>query len=147
MHILDIGSGAGHFGLVCEYFGHRYTGINAPDAMYEAVNSLFGLRLVQEAVYPLTPLPLPDERFGMITAFAANFHLKKNAEGFELFSPEDWAYFINDALSRLEDEDSVLYLAPNKAPQGLTTFTPEFVAAMERMGAFVDAQNYFVRFG
>jgi len=97
--VLDIGSGAGYFLLVCRHFGHDPLGMDVENTLgYDQIFHFFRLRRLIGAVEGRHPLPAFDTPFDLITAIAFVFDVFPDKSSWTL---KEWAYFVDDARSRL----------------------------------------------
>lgn len=140
LQILDIGCGPGHFGYVCQYFGHEFTGLDVPDAdIYTDLTQLFGVKRIVEAVQPATPLP-PTPKVDLVTAFHALFFRKK---GKQLFTLAEWQFFMEDLITNhVKERGKIHFLLDN--PQkcdGLHVTDQEFIDFMVAHEGEVHGRN------
>ncbi len=110
LKVLDLGSGAGYFLFVCEYFGHSALGIDVParddeprdrqimHRFYADMIDLLKLRRTFGTIRPFEALPsLEGEPFDLVTAHQVSFHWDN------LPSPwgvSEWRFFLDDLRSK-----------------------------------------------
>jgi len=97
--VLDLGSGAGYFLHICHWLGHRTLGLDIDDVpMFCEMFHALGLQRVISRVEAFRTLPAFDRKFDLITAFMICFNGHKSPA---LWGPKEWAFFLDDAASRL----------------------------------------------
>lgn len=147
LDILDIGSGSGHFGLVCAHFGHRYEGldIEAPPLtpfsrgdIFSDLFACFGLTRMTQRIEAYTPLQT-SRRFDCVTGLMTKFN---NAS---LDTPAwqwpEWQYFLQDLVNHVLKPDYRIFMQLNR-----NGVSDELMAAFEGHGATTDHQRCHVSF-
>lgn len=134
LDILDIGTGAGYFPLVCRALGHRVTATDHPQRpeIYRALTDAIGVEVYSEAIeheMPLAPVPTYD----VITAFMVTF----NGHGAEPWGVREWSWFLDLAMGTLHSGGR-LVLELNRESDG-RCYTPELEALFLARGAIVSA--------
>lgn len=132
--VLDLGTGAGYFPLVCRELGHHVTATDHPQrpALYCALTDAIGVEVYSEAIeygMPLTAAPTYD----LITAFMVTF----NGHGSRPWGVDEWAWFLDLALGTLHPGGR-LVLELNREPDG-RCYTPELEALFLTRGAVISA--------
>jgi len=109
---LDIGSGAGYFSLVCRHFGHEPLGMDRDKvAVFNETCRFLGIPRVIASVEPMQALAAFDTSFDLITAISFVFnHLPDKS----YWTLKEWAYFIDDARSRLNPGGRLFLGAVNR---------------------------------
>jgi hypothetical protein len=113
--VLDIGTGAGYFPLVCRHFGHAATAIDLDTTpMYNDLIRLFGLDRVTLRVLPRTPLPAFPHRFDLVTAMQVKFDGLRGGR----WGTEEWAFFLRDLAGNVTHPDAEVFLGLNADGSG-----------------------------
>jgi hypothetical protein len=97
LDVLDIGMAAGYFLYVCQYLGHRCTGLDRGGAFsfWQGLRKWFGIqRVVEHTIRPLESLPKTLGRFDLVTAFRAQFNF--NTAEKRLWNLDEWGFFLDD---------------------------------------------------
>lgn len=123
LEILDIGCGPAFFLAVSRALGHKAVGVDIPESLqtpverrvYRGLIDVLGCR---PSVSPLlierfAPLPFPEERFDLITAFWICFNLHRQPGEWGV---AEWRYFVEDAIRRLRPGGRLL-LDLNENPE------------------------------
>ncbi|MDQ5879305.1 MAG: hypothetical protein QG638_2040, partial [Pseudomonadota bacterium] len=122
LDILDLGTGAGYFPLLCQLKGHQVQATDLPISadlpatqFYGEMMELLGVRCFGYRIQPFTPLPGMGGRFDLITAFLVVFnnHCVEN-----LWTAEEWAFFLDDLRKTHAKPHARLVLRLNRDPQG-----------------------------
>lgn len=113
--LLDIGSGPGHFGLVCKYYGVDYLGLEIPlthwvssveQHVFDDLCEYFGVRRKTLKVEAGVPISL-GERFDILTCLMGNFSAFESRPGHLPFDGSIawpwsvWAAFLSDAIDNV----------------------------------------------
>ncbi len=141
LRVLDLGSGAGYFLLVCRELGHTGIGMDVPEpAFYGDVFKQFGLERVVASVESQQPLPaslLAGGKFDLVTAFSISFNVRPPSG---LWTPEDWDYLLNDIRDRFLLPGGKIYFDLN--PEFHRQFmTPDLREFFLRRGARIDRRS------
>lgn len=117
LRVLDIGTGAGYFPLVCRALGHEViaTDWSGRDALYRDVAAATGLDVVDLDVSPCTPLGIVEAvgRVDLISAYMITFNGHRVAP----WGVEEWSYFVDDCRAALRPGGR-LVLELNREPDG-----------------------------
>ena len=104
--VLDIGCGAGLFGLVCRDLGHAHVGLDIGNPMFRDMCAALD---VTDLVHPVTRqerLPADLQGFDAIVALAATFYWNEIIDNEKIeadWQLADWLFFFADLRSRLND--------------------------------------------
>jgi SAM-dependent methyltransferase len=111
LDILDLGTGAGYFPLVCRYFGHRVRAFDVDDvAMYNELIQCFSIDRHAGRIRAFEPLPDLGRSFDLITAFMICFN---NHRSPGLWGVEEWRFFLEDLAEHQLKEGGRLLLSFN----------------------------------
>jgi SAM-dependent methyltransferase len=123
LQILDIGCGPAFFLAVSRALGHEAVGVDVPESLQTLVErrvyrGFIDILRCGPSVSPLpierfVPLPFPEERFDLITAFWICFNLHRQPGEWGV---EEWRYFVEDAIGRLRPGGR-LFLDLNENPE------------------------------
>lgn len=141
LRVLDLGSGAGYFLLVCKGLGHSGVGLDVPEpAFYGEVFDLFGLERIVSSIQAEKPLPgslLTHGKFDLVTAFSIAFNGHKSPA---LWGPKEWDFLLNDLRGRFLAPGGCIYLDLNPEHDG-AFMTPELRAFFLRRGGKLDRRS------
>lgn len=141
LRVLDLGSGAGYFLLVCRELGHPGIGLDVPEpAFYGDVFAQFGLARVVARIEPRQPLPealLAGGKFDLVTAFSISFNARPPSG---LWTPEDWDFLLNDIRDRFLVPGGKIYFDLNPEFH-LQFMTPDLREFFLRRGARIDRRS------
>ena len=147
--ILDIGTGAGHFGAVCQALGHAFVGTDVSVPLYNDLCDALAVDRRIVATRAQTPLADLGRRFDFITIIWQVFHVKAYLAGGarEYWTLDDWRFFFRDLIeSHLEPPgDIVLRLNPNVTSAG-EVFDADLLGWCAAVGARVDAGRGAIAF-
>lgn len=145
--ILDLGSGAGYFLLICENFGHYARGIDVPEEndeprddrlmhrFYSDMIELLGVGRTFWTIRPFEALPtLTSEPFDVVTAHQASFHREN------LPSPwgvPEWEFFIDDIWSKTTPKGRLVMLLNPDLEAG-SLVEPDVRSFLEASGARIE---------
>lgn len=137
LRILDIGSGAGYFLLVCKQFGHSVMGLDLDwPLMYAEMFELMQLPRRIWRIEPFQPLPDLGPGFDLVTGFAVCF----NSHGSEkVWTTKEWEYFLNDIQRNILAEQGGIYFELNPEPWGY--YTRELAEFFRSRGGRVDGKS------
>ena len=101
LRILDIGSGAGHFLSIAEFFGHKAIGLDLADDVlkkgdlphpYRAICDIFGVKREFGRIESTGEIPeIESGPFDLITAFLPAFNIHQNGDPWD---EETWEVFF-----------------------------------------------------
>ncbi len=141
LRVLDLGSGAGYFLLVCRELGHSGTGLDVPEpAFYGEIFAQLGLERVvwrMEAREPLPEALLAQGKFDLVTAFSIAFNGHKSAY---VWGPAEWDFLFNDLRDRFLVAGGRIYLDLNPEEDG-RFMTPELRTFFLARGAELDRRS------
>ncbi len=139
--VLDLGSGAGYFLLVCRELGHSGIGLDvAEPAFYGDIFTQLGLERVVWRIEAREPLPEPllaGGKFDLVTAFSIAFNGHKSAQ---VWGPAEWDFLLNDLRERFLAPGGRIYFDLNPEPDG-TFMTADLRAFFLRRGAQIDRRS------
>lgn len=137
LDILDLGTGAGYFPLLCRLRGHRVLATDLPEPeFYTEMVQLLGVERVVHRIERFTPLP-DWGRFDLITGFLVVFN---NHRVENLWGPAEWDFFIRDLRESHAKPGARLVLRLNRDPPGPegSFYTPELLDYFLSQGAEID---------
>ena len=141
LRVLDLGSGAGYFLVVCRELGHGGIGLDvAEPAFYGDIFRQFGLERIVERIEAYRPLPeslLAEGRFDLVTAFSIAFNGHKSPA---LWGPAEWDFLLDDLRDRFLKPGGKIYFDLNPEYDG-TFMTPELRGFFRRRGATIDRRS------
>lgn len=117
LHILDIGTGPGHFPVVAEFYGHSVVGTDVPKLatgivesghLYDALGDIYKTRRIPLRIDQFTPLPPFERRYDLVTALLAAFNVDPEKKPWTI---EAWKFFLNDLRENVLTEDGDLFMA------------------------------------
>lgn len=137
--VLDIGTGGGHFLLVCKQLGHSTLGLDIENPVYADLAEAFGVNRIFYRVEPNTPLPKFGGKFDFISAVAINFHNIYGRGPNKYWALAQWRFFLNDLMSNQLSYPGRIFLELNheRREEGMI-FNPELLAMCERNGAKIN---------
>lgn len=135
LDILDLGTGAGYFPLLCRLRGHRIHTTDLPEhAFYAEMVDLLGVERFGYRTERFEPMPSWGRRYDLITAFLVVFnnHCVEN-----LWGPDEWRFFIEDLRTTHAKPGATLVLRLNRDPPGPEGrfYTPELLDYFKSQGA------------
>ena len=123
LRILDIGCGPAYFMAVTRALGHQTEGVDAPESYMTPVERRVYSELIEilqcgPYVSPLlierfVPLPFPEDRYDLITAFWICFNRHRQPDE---WGSTEWRSFVEDAVRRLRPGGRLL-LDLNENPE------------------------------
>jgi len=136
LSVLDIGTGAGYFPWICQYFGHQAVSIDIDN--HPVFNSLVRVLGVERLNFRVEKnLPVMDfgRRFDLITAFMANFN-----RGIRDVPPWDgaaWRFFLKHLATDQMNETGRIVMTLNRHYDG-EYFSSEVKSCFKELGATID---------
>ncbi|MEQ8601979.1 MAG: hypothetical protein RIB45_01575 [Marivibrio sp.] len=130
LRILDLGSGGGHFSLLCEVLGHDVLGVDLRNETFDTICEALGVRRRIATVTP-TYFDEKPERYDLILGLRVNF----NIVGESVWEEEAWTHFVETAVRRLTPAGRLALLLntqPNKT--GPTVKNRRLPAHLLRLG-------------
>lgn len=129
--VLDLGSGAGYFLHICQWFGHDALGLDIDEVpMYPEMTRMLGLKRRVWRIEPFVPLPDLGEKFDLVTAFMICFNGHKSDA---LWGPREWDFFLDDVAKHLTSKGRI-WLEFNREFDG-TFMSEELREHFRRRGA------------
>lgn len=146
MQILDLGTGAGHFPFIAQYYGHSVTALDQPDiGIYNELCAWLGVNKIDCAIRPRTPLPKFDRKFNLVTALMLGFNTRPDGK---LFTLDEWGFFLDDIRDNVLKDGGVLYLKMIRQEyrEGLKISDPELQDYFRSRGADIQLAGRHVTF-
>jgi SAM-dependent methyltransferase len=112
-HILDLGCGPGYFIYVAQKLGHSGVGLDIDEQpIFRDTLRLLKVDRVAHRIEPGRPLPLPAQKFDLITSYLTCFHrIERSPDGsWRTWSPEQWQFFLDDVRTNLLGRSGILLL-------------------------------------
>jgi len=112
-HILDLGCGPGYFIYVAQKLGHSGIGLDIDEQpIFRDTLRLLKVHRVIHRIEPHRPLPLPRQKFDLITSYLTCFHrIERFPDGnWRTWSPNQWHFFLDDVCSNQLTEGGMLLL-------------------------------------
>lgn len=145
--VLDLGAGPGHFGLACEYLGHRYVGLDIPlppstpvseHDLYAELFDCFGLERSIQRIVAFAPLEVA-RRFDVVTCLMGVFCTHQKGGAIPWQWPE-WQFFLADLIDNVVAPRFEIYLHI-----GRQYVAPEVAAELRARGAAIDDERSAIR--
>ena len=131
--VLDLGSGAGYFPLICRTEGHRPLALDLDDEpLYRELIEFFGLPRLVHRIAPLQSLPDDLGEFDVVTAFRICFDT--NGDGSQ-WGADEWAFLLQDLRTRLTPGGRVV-LGFNVNRQTGTFYSPATAALLKQLPGY-----------
>jgi SAM-dependent methyltransferase len=131
--VLDIGMGGGHFSYVLGHLGHEAVGIDIPNPIYEDICSALDVVRITRTVRRDQPVLDSDERFDLVTAFAAQFF---NEGGGKIWTTSEWIEFLERLILRHIRPPGRIYFRLNRMPPSSVYLVDMPKVAREFGGSF-----------
>lgn len=134
LKILDIGTGAGYFPVVCKYYGHDAVAIDRDgNQVFEDVTKWLNVDRRSCEITAFMPVPDLGQRFDLITAFMVNFDRYEPPE-YKPWEIKEWDFFLSDlARNHLTKQGRFVMLL-----NGHTREVPSVMEFFLNKGAQVD---------
>lgn len=143
--ILDIGSGPGHFGAVCNALGHEVLGIDVSHELYSRLCDVMGVKTRVCPVRRRKKLPDLGNKFDLVTAIWVCFDVLgvDDAGKQTYWSIEDWKFFVEDLFSNQVTDDGAVYLSLNlhAATKGGKEYNSELLGWCKKNGAATNTET------
>jgi hypothetical protein len=131
--VLDLGTGAGYFPLLCRQEGHHPVTLDLDDEpLYGELLRFFGLSRVIHRIEPMHSLPDLGERYDLITAFRTCFNVKPDGSAWDA---DEWAFLLDDLRGRLVDRGTVV-LCFNRNPKTGEFYSSRVAKLLEHLPGF-----------
>lgn len=104
--VLDLGCGAGLFGLVCQDLGHEHVGLDIGNPMFRDMCAALGVTDLVHPVMRQEELPAELAGFDAVVALAATFYWNEIVGNEKIeanWQRDDWLFFFADLRSRLNE--------------------------------------------
>lgn len=130
--ILDLGTGAGHFPLICNTYGHEVVGLDVQLDVYDDLCAVLGVNRLVERIDPRKPLS-DIGQFDLVTALWISFDSPRS---YVFWNLEDWKFFFDDLNKHLKP-GAEIYLEPNRhlIKPGVAAYDKELFEVLSRGGA------------
>lgn len=120
MRILDLGTGPGHFLMICRFYGHEAVGTEIPDQLdpgrptqiYNDLESLYQVTRIKHMVEPMGPLNELPKKNDIVTAFSIAFNRSQG----NLWQRAEWDFFLRELKSNVLKKNGTMFfmLVKNK---------------------------------
>jgi SAM-dependent methyltransferase len=108
--ILDLGTGAGYFPFICNYYGHRAEAIDVPDnPMYNEIVKELGIARFTQYIRAFKDLEV-DKQYDLITAAMICFNNHKTPDVWHI---KEWDYFLKSISRRNLKPNGQVFLSFN----------------------------------
>lgn len=116
MRILDIGTGAGYFPFICQYFGHEVVSLDLDIVpMYNDLCQFLKVDRRTWRVEKYQKLPDVGGKFDLVTAFMIKFN---NHYQPDLWSKPEWKFFVDDLRTNQMNPNGRIFLSFNQNLDG-----------------------------
>jgi hypothetical protein len=143
LRLLDLGTGAGHFMVIAQFYGHSIVGTDLPSQnipddpaeFYDALAAIYGVTRIRHRIEPNTPLTGLPRGLDLVTAFSVAF----NRNGERLWDTGEWRFFLSDLRKNFLGETPALFMT-------LMTkkLEPEVWDFLKDRSSFVDERRLYV---
>lgn len=147
LSILDIGTGAGYFPYICNYYGHNAMALDMDiDPMYNALIELLNIDRLAYEISCYQKLPDLGRKFDLVTAYAICFN---NHGCSDLWAASEWQFFMEDLANNYLKENGKVLLVLNREPNNLyydaalLSFFVKNGAQVENDRIYFDSVNSF----
>jgi SAM-dependent methyltransferase len=108
--ILDLGTGAGYFPFICNYYGHKAEAIDVPDnPMYNEIIRELGITRYTQYIRAFKDLEI-NKQYDLITAAMICFNNHKTSNVWHI---KEWDYFLKSVSRRNLKPDGQFFLSFN----------------------------------
>jgi len=143
INILDLGSGPGYFGFVCQNYKHNVRTLDLPDnPIYNELVDLFGVERTIYRINAFEKIPTFDIKFDLVTAFAICFN---NHATDKLWGVKEWDYFISDIKDNATKKNARIFLEFNQESDGLY-FPKELYEYFISINAIIKNNSVLINF-
>jgi hypothetical protein len=140
--VLDVGTGAGYFPLVCRHYGHTAVAIDLDTTpMYNELVRLLGIDRVVWRIEPYVALPAFPQRFDVVTAMQIKFD-GKGAGG--RWGADEWLFLLRDLADHVSHADGQVFLGFNADASG-RSLPDELGRFFARHGGHIDGWSVRLR--
>lgn len=124
LRMLDIGTGAGYFPLVCRHLGHQVMSMDyITDGIYNELTTHFKIPQIVHGIMPFAGMPEFERKFDVVTAFAVSF--TKSYQTKEIWGASEWEFFWADVCNNVMSPDGILWFHMNPMYPNGERFSPE----------------------
>ena len=110
IRILDIGTGAGYFPYICNYYGHIAEAVDLPsNEMYNEIMQLLSITRHIDCIKPFTDLKI-KKQYDLITGFMICFNNHKQSD---LWHVPEWSYFLKTLRDNNLSQDGGVFFSFN----------------------------------
>jgi hypothetical protein len=135
--ILDLGTGAGYFPLICRASGHAVVATDLDDnPLYNDMVAALGIERRVHRIVAGQSLPDLGGPFDVVTAFQVCFNGHKSPQ---LWGPAEWRAFLEDVARHQLAPGGRIILGLNAEEDG-HCLTPQLLALFRELGAEVDVE-------
>jgi SAM-dependent methyltransferase len=140
--VLDVGTGAGYFPLVCRHFGHDVTACDVnDDAVLNDITALLGVDRKPWRVTAFENGPSFGHRFDLVTAFQLGFDRSETDGKVVFWREKEWDFFLRDlAVNYLNPDGEVMLSGFNRKARPGDAVVRPFV---EKGAAAEDGRIHF----
>ena len=140
--ILDIGTGAGYFPLVCRHFGHDVIACDVDDdPVLNDITASLGVDRKPWRVTAFENGPNFGRRFDLVTAFQLGFDRSEPDGKVALWGEKEWDFFLRDlAVNYLNSDGEVMLSGFNRKARHGTAVLRPFI---EKGAAVADGRIHF----
>jgi len=154
LSILDIGTGPGHFPLVCKLLGHDVCGTDIPlngvrtldiPHIYDSLIDMFGVERHTHSIQQFEKMPSFGRKFDLITGLMIKFNVGKAGKPWDV---EQWDFFLKDILENQLNENGRMFLKMNMKGRDTSVeyISDEVLQLMEDWGGKIDLKESTVEF-
>lgn len=142
LNILDIGSGPGHFLLICKILGHRVHGIDLPLDLFDDLFEFFELPKTHHRIEAFQPLPDLGQKFDLITGHYVNFNI---LDQHTAWGEKEWDHFLSYLKKYVLKPDGEIEFLLNPlegCTSGLRKEDASLIAYFESRGAEIKNRDH-----
>ena len=144
-HILDLGCGPGYFLYVAQKLGHSGIGLDIDEQpIFRDTLRLLKVHRVIHRIEPHQTLPIPRERFDLITSYLTCFHrIERLPDGnWRTWAPDQWQFFLDDVRANQLSGMLLLEFHPQKNSE---LYSADVRDVFLRNGARLFRSKVFIR--
>jgi SAM-dependent methyltransferase len=108
--ILDLGTGAGYFPFICNYYGHEAEALDVPDnVLYNQIIKELGIKRYTQYIHAYKDLQV-EKKYDLITGFMICFNNHKTPQ---LWHIKEWDYFLKSVSGNNLNPGGNIFLSFN----------------------------------